>query len=162
MNNEVAKLRGINTVSGKNEYVFMTLNGKRYTLIHLTEIEATLEMKSGTVETLNSAQVGHKPGTLEGKYKGKGFYLWDEIRKAWTDYKAGKGAIPYYTMQIVNNDTTSAAGRKTTTLYDCLDDSITLAKLAAGEESLSEDISGTFDDWELPKTFVDITDGTHK
>ncbi|MDD5987298.1 MAG: phage tail tube protein [Eubacteriales bacterium] len=153
MNKDVAKLRGVDTISGKEGYVFVTINGKRYTYMQLTEIEATLDVKAGTVETLNSAMTGHKPGTMEGKFKGKGFYVSDEMRKAWTEYKDGAGAAPYFTMQIVNNDSTSKAGRKTTTLYDCLSDSLTLAKLEAGTESLDEDISGTFDDWDLPETF---------
>lgn len=154
MNKEVAVLKGINTISGKDGYVFLTLGERRYTMIHLTEIEATVDVKLGTVETLNNPMVGHKPGTMEGKFKGKGFYLEDELRKAWTDYKNGESSYPYFTIQIVNDDTTAEAGRKTATLFDCLSDSFILSKLAAGTEALDEDISGTFDDWELPETFA--------
>jgi hypothetical protein len=156
MNKEVSSMDGINAVSGKEGYVFMVLGGKRYTLMNLTEIEATVDSKSGTVATLNSNMVGHKPGTMEGKFKGKGYYVHDIERQAWTDYKDGKSGAPYFQMQIVNNDSSSDTGRKTTILYDCLSDSFTLAKLDANAESLEEDISGTFDDWDLPETFTPL------
>ena len=55
-----------------------------------------------------------------------------------------------------NEDPTSAVGRQTIIHRGCLCDTFTLAKFQAGEEILDEDISGTFESWDMPETFKDL------
>lgn len=147
------RMRAADAVSAKEGEVYVTLNGQRYNWMHITEIEATIEVKKGELNTLGSKMTGHKATNLTGKFKGKAFYVESEMRQAWLDFKNGGGA-PVFEMHITNEDPTSPTGRQTAILKDCLSDSFTLAKLDAGGETLDEDIEGTFDDWELPETFV--------
>ena len=42
--------------------------------------------------------------------------------------------------------------------HDCLCDTFTLAKFQAGEELLEEDLSGTFESWDMPESFA-VLDG---
>ena len=56
-------------------------------------------------------------------------------------------------LTISNEDPTSAVGRQTIIHHDCLCDTFTLAKFQAGEELLEEDLSGTFESWDMPETF---------
>ena len=52
----------------------------------------------------------------------------------------------------------SRAGRQTITLTGCLIDELVLAKYTAGDEILDEDLSGTFDAWDMPESF-NLLDG---
>ena len=64
--------------------------------------------------------------------------------------------MPYFEIQVSNEDPTSSAGRQTIILRDCLSETFTLAKVKAGEELLDEDMSGTFESWDMPETFNDL------
>ena len=72
-------------------------------------------------------------------------------------YKKTGELIPF-DIQVTNEDPSSRAGRQTITHTGCLIDELTLAKYAAGDEILDEDISGTFDDWDMPEEF-NLLDG---
>ena len=67
------------------------------------------------------------------------------------------GVMPYFDIQVSNEDPTSAAGRQTIVHHDCLCDTFTLAKFQAGEEILEEDLSGTFESWDMPESFTPLT-----
>ena len=56
-------------------------------------------------------------------------------------------------IQVANEDPSSTAGRQTITHAGCLLDKITLAKFNADDDLLNEEISGTFDDWDMPDQF---------
>ena len=60
-------------------------------------------------------------------------------------------------MQVIKEDPTSKAGRQTIVHYGCLCDSFTLAKFQAGEEILDEELSGTFESWDLKEEFNELT-----
>ena len=59
----------------------------------------------------------------------------------------------YFDIQVTNEDPTSAVGRQTIILKNCLFEGGILAKFDADSEYLDEDLSGTFDDWEMPEKF---------
>jgi hypothetical protein len=64
--------------------------------------------------------------------------------------------MPYFEIQVTNEDPTSAVGRQTIVHHDCLSDTFTLAKFTAGEEILDEELSGTFESWDLPEKFNEL------
>ena len=66
------------------------------------------------------------------------------------------GAMPYFEIQVSNEDPTSRVGRQTIILRGCLCDSFILAKFEAGEEILDEELSGTFESWDMPESFKDL------
>lgn len=66
------------------------------------------------------------------------------------------GVMPYFEIQVSNEDPTSAVGRQTIIHRGCLCDTFTLAKFQAGEELLEEDISGTFESWDMPEAFKEL------
>lgn len=61
--------------------------------------------------------------------------------------------MPYFEIQVTNEDANSKAGRQTVILRNCLCDSFILAKFQAGEELLEEELSGTFESWDMPEKF---------
>ncbi len=66
------------------------------------------------------------------------------------------GAMQYFEIQVTNEDPTSAVGRQTIILKDCLMDSVVLTKFAAGEDLLDEEISGTAESWLMPEEFTEL------
>ena len=63
------------------------------------------------------------------------------------------GVMPPFEIQVSNEDPGSLIGRQTIIHRGCLCEKFTLAKFQAGEELLDEELSGTFDSWDLPEKF---------
>ena len=57
---------------------------------------------------------------------------------------------------MTNDDPTSAAGRQTVILKDCNIDGGVLAKFDADADYLDEEMSFTFEDFEIPERFVQL------
>ena len=66
------------------------------------------------------------------------------------------GILPYFEIQVSNEDPVSKAGRQTIIHRGCLCDSFTLAKFASGEDILDEELSGTFESWDMPEKFNEL------
>lgn len=148
-------MRAADALSAKEGEVNMTLNGKRYHLIHMTEIEATLDIKKAEVNRLRTKMTGHKVIGSTGKYKGKQYIVESDYRAAMEAWKNG-GGVPVFEIDITNNDPSTSAGTQTIVLHDCMSDSLVLAKLDANGEFAEEDVEGTFDDWNLQSQFTGL------
>lgn len=146
-------MKAAEAISAKEGEVYMTLSGKRFHCIHMTEIEATLDIKKGEVNRLNAKMTGHKMVGMTGKYKGKQYIIESEMRKALKIWKDG-GVAPVTEIEMINADASSSSGSQTVVLKDCMSDSYVLSKLDANGEFLEEDVEGTFDDWEIPEGFT--------
>ena len=72
------------------------------------------------------------------------------------DHYQKTGEMPYFEIQVSNEDPTSAVGRQTIIHRGCLCETFTLAKFKAGEELLDEELSGTFEEWDLPEKFNEL------
>ena len=66
------------------------------------------------------------------------------------------GEDVYFDIQVTNDDPTSAAGRQTVILKDCNIDGGVLAKFDADADYLDEEMSFTFEDFEIPERFVQL------
>ena len=66
------------------------------------------------------------------------------------------GEMPYFEMQVSNEDPTSAAGRQTIIHRGCLCEEFTLAKFKSGEDLLDEELSGTFESYDIPEKFNEL------
>lgn len=145
-------MRPNEVLSGKSGDVYATINGKRFHFMQITEIEATLEYEKGDVPMLGRRMTGHKINGCNGSYKGKGYYMFDELRLMAEEYKNG-GAAPVYDIEITNVEEGTLAGVHRAWLKDCMPDSDVIAKADAGSEFLEEDVEGTFDDFSIEESF---------
>lgn len=149
----MALMRAKDAIRGADAECFVTIDGNRYNVMTLKNIEATLEYGNSAVRRLGESMVGHKGGIPEGKWSASGYYCTPVFRKLLLDYKV-TGFFPSLEIQVTNEDKTSASGRQTAILKECLIDEAMLATFDAEAEYLEEDLSGTFDDWELPEQFT--------
>lgn len=154
MSNNVT-MNAKDAVFGSLAECFVTIDGRRYNFMSLTEFESKWEVTITDVPILGKVGLGHKATGGKGTWSGTAHYNTSVFRKMADTYQK-TGVMPYFDIQVSNEDPTSAAGRQTIIHRGCLCDTFTLAKFQAGEELLDEEISGTFESWDMPETFKDL------
>lgn len=148
-------MRARDAVRGSDAECYVTIDGNRYYMMTLTNFEGTISFSNGEVKRLGAGMVGHKQGIGSGKWSATGYYGTPIFKKALTDYKK-TGYFPSMEIQTVNEDKTSATGRQSVIYKECLIDEAVLSKFDADAEYLDEDISGTYDDYEMPEEFTKL------
>lgn len=134
---------------------YITIEGRRYNFMSMTEFESKWDVNITDVPILGKVGMGHKAAGGKGTWSGTAHYNQSYFRKMADQYQK-TGVMPYFEIQVSNEDPTSTVGRQTIILRDCLCESFTLAKFQAGEEILDEEISGTFESWDMPEKFKDL------
>lgn len=140
-------------VYGSLAECFITIDGNRYNFMSLTEFESMFEVNSKDVPILGKVGKGHKPAGGNGTWKGTAHYNQSIFRKIADQYQK-TGVMPYFEIQVTNEDPTSSVGRQTIIHHDCLCNKFTLAKFQAGEDLLEEELSGTFEEFDMPEEFT--------
>ena len=142
-------------ISGSLASCYVTIDSRRYKFLQMTEFSATYKPNIVDVPILGRVNKGHKTVGGIGEFSGKAHYNQSILRRVMKNYQ-DTGYMAEMEIQIENEDPSAAVGRQATILKGCLLDSVVVAKFAAGENLLDEDISGTFDKFELPETFDEL------
>lgn len=142
-------------VYGSLAECFFTINGRRLNFMSLTEFESQWEVNIVDVPILGKVGMGHKAAGGKGTWSGTAHYNQSVLRELADAYQK-TGVMPYFQIQVTNEDPTSAAGRQTIIHNDCLCDTFILAKFVAGEDLLDEELSGTFDSFDMPESFTPL------
>lgn len=142
-------------VYGSLAECYVTIDGNRYNFMQLHEFESKMEINLVEVPILGRVTKGTKATQTKGTWTGTAYYNSSILRKWLLSYKRTGVLIPF-DIQISNEDPSTQVGRQTVIHRGCLVDSLILAKFVAGEDILNEDISGTFDDWDMPETFREL------
>ena len=149
----MAMMNALDAIAGSQASAYITLeDGKRYNLMQLVNFESKMKINTTEVAILGKTGKGNKPTGWTGTWSATAHYNQSVLRKMWLDYK-NTGKLPTFAIQVTNEDPTSAIGRQTIILKNCLSNGGILAKFDADADTLDEDIEGTFDDWEMPETF---------
>lgn len=150
----VKLMNALDAVSGSTASCTVKLSdGRRYNLMQLYKFEAKMEATATDVAILGRNNKGSKPVGWKGTWSGVSYYNTSVFRKMMLDYKK-TGRMPTLDITVSNEDPTSAAGRQTIVLKGALLNSMILAKYDASTDTpLEEDVSGTFDDWDMPEEF---------
>ena len=142
-------------VYGSLAYCYMTISGRRYNFMFLTEFESKWAVNITEVPILGKVGMGHKAAGGKGTWSGKAHYNQSQMRAVAEEYQKS-GFMPYFDIQVANEDPTSTVGRQTVIHRDCLCDTFTLSKFQAGESILDEDLSGTYESFEIPEKFKEL------
>lgn len=145
-------MKALDTVSGAMATAYVTIESVRYNLMQLYYFEAKMEIKTTEVAILGKTGKGTKNSGWVGTWTGKAHYNQSVLRKMWLSYK-DSGVMPSMDIQITNEDPISSAGRQTIILKNCLSNGGVITKFDADTQVLTEEITGTFDDWEMPEEF---------
>jgi hypothetical protein len=134
---------------------FITIDGNRYKFMQLTDFESKYEPNIVEIPILGQINKGHKPAGGKGTWSGTMYYNQSIMRKIMLDYQ-NTGVMEPFDIMVTNEDKGSKVGRQTIILKGCLLDSIILAKFVAGEDTLEEEVSGTFESFEMPEQFTPL------
>lgn len=141
------------SVSASLAECFATIKGKRYNIIQLINLEASMEKTKTEVPIMGKTGKGNKSTGWKGTGSATLHYNTSIFRELAYEYKT-TGEDVYFDIQLTNEDPTSSVGRQTVILKDCNFDSIILAKADADAEYLDEDMDFTFEDFEIPEKFT--------
>lgn len=139
-------------ISGSLANCFITIDGNRYQFMQLINFESKWNVNISEVPVLGKVGKGHKPTGGSGEWSGTAHYNQSVMREIMLRYKE-TGEMTYFDIQVSNEDPTSSVGRQTIILRDCLIEGGILAKFDADAEYLDEELSGTFEDWDMPEKF---------
>ena len=153
-NNPIMHAR--DAVYGSEAKMFVTLNDRRYNFLHMTDFEGVYTINSQQVRIMGKIGFGNKAAGGAGTWSGTAHFNQSIFRKV-ADHYQKTGEMPYFEIQTTNADRTSRVGSQTIVYHDCLiTGDLILSKIVAGDQLLDEDISGTFESWDMPQTFNDL------
>ena len=135
---------------------YVTIDGNRYNMMQLYNFESSAKVDIQDVKLLGRTGKGKKPSGWSGSWKATAHFNQSVFRRWFLIYcKTGK--MTPFEIQVSNEDPSSSAGRQTITHTGCLIDSSILAKFDAGDSLLDEELSGTFDGWNMPEEFTELS-----
>lgn len=139
-------------VDGRYGSAYAIIDGRRYLLFQLVSFTADDDIDNLEIPRLGTNSKGHREGTVSGKWSATLYYNTDIFRELALKYRK-TGEMTYFDLQITNADPNTGAGRHTTIYKDCLLDKIPWAKLDINNKVLDEEISGTYEDVDMPERF---------
>lgn len=148
----MAFLQAPDVISGKEGRAYAVINGNVEELFYAKNIEARVEKTKSEVKALGRRATQHKTTGWSGSGTLTLYYVTSLFRRLMLEY-ARTGKDFYFTLQVINEDPSSATGRQTTVLKECNIDSVVLAKLDVDADELDEEVPFTFSDFDLPDQF---------
>lgn len=138
--------------NGKEGRAIITVNGKQIELLGLKNIKTEV-----TVDKADYKQVGtrinqKKPTGVQYSGSFSITYGTPYFKQMIVEY-ARTGRLPYFNIQITNNDPAVTIGDQVSVYYDCLIDGSQISQLDADADIMTEDINFTFLRFELLKEF---------
>lgn len=152
-----ATMKAKDSVSGSLARCFVTIDGNRYNFMQMIDFEAKLDKTKVEVPILGRMAKGNKAVGVKITWTGTAHYNQSVMRKLLKKF-AETGEDTYFDIQVENEDPTSAVGVQIVTLTDCNIDGGVLAKFDANSDTLTEEISGTAEGWDMPEEF-ELLDG---
>lgn len=141
------------TISGQEARAYATIDGQVEEMFYLRNFRATAEKKKTTGKTLGKRGDQHKANGWTGTGQANMYYATSRFRQMMLEYiKTGRDA--YFDVMVANEDPTSTIGLQTVIVRNVNLNSTVMAALDIDAESLNEDINFTFDDVDMPNSFV--------
>lgn len=149
-------MKAMDTINGAKGACYVTIDGNRYLLMQVVNVKASAKINSDKIPIMGQTNKGNKPGSIEYSGSATVHYATDVLRNMIYQYQE-TGEMPYFDMQVINDDPNSKAGRKSTILKDCCLTDSTIAMLDAEKSALDEDISFTYERFEMPEKFSNLS-----
>ena len=140
--------------NGKSGSAVMTIDGENHELFQMKKFSSNAEFQESDFKVVGTTFVQKKTTgvTLTGTmtiYYGSPYFI-----KLLQDYlKTGK--LPYFTLQITNDDPGTTVGKQIVALYNCKLSKVPVAMLDADTDWLEEEVSFSYTGLEVLNYFKD-------
>ena len=141
-------------LNGKSGSAVMTVDGENHELFQMKKFQSDAEFQESDFKVVGTTLVQKKTTgvTLTGTmtiYYGSPYFI-----KLLQDYlKTGK--LPYFTLQITNDDPGTTVGKQIVALYNCKLSKVPVAMLDADTDWLEEEVSFSYTGLEVLNYFND-------
>lgn len=117
--------------------LFVTINGRRYSMLNAKNFNATANITNNKVPTLGSIVSGRKPNEMEIKLSMTVYNCSDMFVELVSTFK-DTGVLPRFECQVTQEDNTSNIGRSTRVYQDCVIDGDILLNMFDAEGEFIE------------------------
>lgn len=148
-------LRAKDTVNGALGTCFARIDGKRYELMQVKNVTASVKKTKTEIPILGLTGKQHKSGGWEGSGKMTVYYVSSLFRELMLKYMK-QGVDTYFELMVTNEDPTGATGKQTVLLKDVNIDEMIITKLDVEASAMDEEISFTFGDVDLLDKFTEL------
>ena len=149
-------MNAVDAIYGALAECYVTIDGNRYNLMQMVNFDSHFQSNIVDVPILGRITKGHKMTGGSGSWSGTLHYNTSVFRQWILNYKR-TGVLTPFEIQVTNEDESASVGRQSIILKGCLLSDVTLAKFDANDAVLDEDLSGTFDDFEIPESFANLS-----
>lgn len=140
-------------LNGKEGRLFMTIDGRNIEVFQLKNLNVDADFQEADFKVVGTRLVQRKTtgvqltGSMELYYGSPEFVLLVENYIKF-------GRLPYFTLQVTNDDPSTSVGVQTVALYDVKLQSVPIALLDADADWLSETVSFSFTSFEVLSSFT--------
>ncbi|MBM6828763.1 phage tail tube protein [Anaerotignum lactatifermentans] len=149
-------LRAKDTVNGALGTCFAIIDGKRYELMQVKNVTASVKKTKTEIPILGMTGKQQKSGGWEGSGKMTAYYVSSLFRELMLKYMKD-GVDTYFELMITNEDPSGATGKQTVLLKDVNIDEMVISKLDVNQAAMDEEISFTFGDVDLLDKFAELS-----
>ena len=145
-------LKASDIPAGSEAVAYIDMNGTIEEFFYAKSIEATAEINKSEVKVMGKRGVQNKATGWTGSGSMTIYYITTIFRHMVLKY-AKEGVLPAFKLVITNEDKGTTIGKQTVVLYDCVIDSVNLAKFDVESDALDEDLDFTFSDFDILDSF---------
>ena len=145
-------LKASDIPAGSEAVAYIEVDGKVEEFFYAKSIEATAELNKSEVKVMGKRGVQNKATGWTGSGSMTIYYVTTIFRNMLLKY-AKEGILPAFKLVVTNEDKGTTIGKQTVCLYDCVIDSVNLAKFDVESDALDEDMDFTFSDFDILRDF---------
>lgn len=140
-------------LNGKEGQGFMTIDGRNIEMFQIKNFQTNATFQEADFKVVGTRLVQKKTTGVELTGTMTLYYGTPEFINLVSNYLK-TGQLPYFTLNITNNDPSTSVGVQTVAYYDVKLQSVPLSILDADAEFLTEDISFSFTSFEPLSSFT--------
>ncbi len=145
-------LHARDTISGQEGRAYATINGNAEEMFYVKKLEAKVEKEKAEIKALGRRGTQSKAKGWKGTGSMTIYYMTTLFRDLMKDYMVS-GRDTYFDITVKNDDPSSSVGMQTVVIKNVNLDSVIMASLDTGSDTLEEEISFTFDGIEIIDRF---------
>ena len=143
------------TLNGAAGKAVIIQDGQAKDLFGAKNVKTQAEISSSDMKVIGTKKAQQKPGSVKQTGTMTVYYGTPLFLEMLAQY-VRTGVMPYFNLQVTNDDPTATVGVQTVAYYDCkLTGTIPLSVLDAEADMLTMDVSFSYEDFEPLSSFHD-------